>query len=183
MNITSSSKLEILIVGGGMITFDQILPSIYHVQRSGQVGGIRICALNSGPLRALAEEPRFAEAFPGQKFTAYPSLDEPPERMFPDLFKEAIAALPPRNMVVVAVPDHFHEPVIRTALEHDQHVLSVKPLVLKYCQSVEIEKLARGKGLFVGVEYHKRFDRRSLEAQAAISPRPLRPASAAARRS
>ena len=33
--------------------------------------------------------------------------------MFPDLYQEAIAALPPRNLVVVAVPDHFHYPVIR----------------------------------------------------------------------
>ena len=62
--------------------------------------------------------------------------------MFPDLYQEAIAALPPRNLVVVAVPDHFHYPVIRAALEHDQHVLTVKPLVLKYAQAVEIEELA-----------------------------------------
>ena len=85
--------------------------------------------------------------------------------MFPDLYREAIAALPPRSLVVVAVPDHFHYPVIREALEHDQHVLTVKPLVLKYAQAVEIEQLAHGKGLFVGVEYHKRFDRRALDAR------------------
>ena len=51
------------------------------------------------------------------------------------------------------------------ALRHDQHVLCVKPLVLKYAQAVEVEKLAIEKGLFVGVEYHKRFDRRSLIAK------------------
>ena len=33
-----------------------------------------------------------------------------------------MAALPPRSLVVVAVPDHLHYPVIRYALEHDQHV-------------------------------------------------------------
>ena len=48
-------KPQVLIVGGGMITHDQILPSLYHLQRLGQVGSIRICALNSPPLRALAE--------------------------------------------------------------------------------------------------------------------------------
>jgi predicted dehydrogenase len=165
MNAPSHAGLEVVIVGGGMITHDQILPSIYHLQRLGHVGQIRICALNSAPLRALAEEPQFAEAFPGQTFQPYPALDQPLERNFPDLFQEVIAALPPRNLVVVAVPDHFHDPVIRAALAHGQHVLSVKPLVLKYAQSVEIEKIARGKGLFVGVEYHKRFDRRSLEAR------------------
>jgi hypothetical protein len=55
--------------------------------------------------------------------------------------------------------------VIRAALKYDQHVLAVKPLVPTYAQAVEIERLARGKGLLVGVEYHKRFDRRALDAR------------------
>jgi D-galacturonate reductase len=160
-----SQPINIVLVGGGMITHDQILPSLYHMQRRGEVGTISICALNSPPLRDLAKAPAFAEAFPGQSFTPYPALAEPDDKMYPDLYKEVIAAMPPRNMVVVAVPDHFHDPVIRFALEHDQHVLTVKPLVLKHHQAVEIEKLALSKGLFVGVEYHKRFDRRSLEAR------------------
>jgi len=158
-------SLDVLIVGGGMITHDQILPSIYQLQRLGVVGSIRITALNSAPLRTLAAAPQLAEAFPGQSFEPLPALDEPPEQMFPELYKTAIAALAPRQLVVVAVPDHVHHPVIREALEHDQHVMAVKPLVLKYAQAAEIEKMAHGRGLFVGVEYHKRFDRRSLEAR------------------
>ena len=54
MHAPASSKLGVVIVGGGMITHDQILPSLYHLQRLGQVGAIRICALNSAPLRTLA---------------------------------------------------------------------------------------------------------------------------------
>jgi D-galacturonate reductase len=154
-----------VIVGGGMITHDQILPSIYHLQRCDRIGSIKICALNSAPLRTLAESERFQEAFPGQAFEPFPPLGVPPERTHPDLFREVIASLPPQNLVVVAVPDHLHDPVIRAALEHDQHVLAVKPLVPTYAQSVEIERLARGKGLLVAVEYHKRFDRRSLDAR------------------
>jgi predicted dehydrogenase len=157
--------MQVLIVGGGMITHDQILPSLYHLQRRGEIGPIAICALCSAPLRTLAEAPALKEAFPGQTFRALPALEEPPERVFPELFHEAIAALPPHNLVVVAVPDHLHDPVIRVALEHDQHVLTVKPLVLKYAQAAEIDQMARQRGLFVGVEYHKRFDRRSLEAR------------------
>jgi predicted dehydrogenase len=164
MNRTGK-PLEVVIVGGGMITHDQILPSIYHLERLGYVESIRVCALAAAPLVALAQSPRLAEAFPGQGFQAFPALDEPPERTFPDLYREVIAALPERNLVVVAVPDHFHDPVIRLALAHRQNVLAVKPLVLKYAQSVEIERVAREQGLFVGVEYHKRFDRRSLDAR------------------
>jgi len=165
MNAFPADKLQVVIVGGGMITHDQILPSLYHLQRLGRVGKIQICALNSAPLRALAEAKRLAEAFPGQTFEALPDLKEPPERVFPELYHDAIAALPPGNLVVVAVPDHFHQPVIAKALQCDQHVLSVKPLVLQYRQAVEIEKTAHAKGLYVGVEYHKRFDRRALDAR------------------
>jgi len=130
-----------------------------------RLGSIKVCALNSAPLRALATSPRFAEGFPGQAFEPFPALDAPPEKMHPDLFREVIASLGPHNLVVVAVPDHFHDPVIRAALERDQHVLSVKPLVPTYAQSVEIERMARDRGLMVGVEYHKRFDRRALDAR------------------
>ncbi|MBC8870615.1 MAG: Gfo/Idh/MocA family oxidoreductase [Planctomycetes bacterium] len=162
---TQSEKLDIVIVGGGMITQDQILPSLYQLQRQDVIGAIKICALNSAPLAVLAESKRFADAFPGQGFEPYPSLDVPPDQMHPDLFKEVIASLPPGNMVVVAVPDHFHDPVVRLALENDQHVLAVKPLVPTYAEAAEIEELASAKGRFVGVEYHKRFDRRALDAR------------------
>lgn len=158
-------KLDVTIVGGGMITNDLLLPSLYHLQRTGAVGPIRICALNTPPLRALKENPEFLQAFPGQDFTPYPALAETPEKDFPTLYQEVIAAMPPRNVVGVAMPDHLHYEVVREALEHDQHVLCVKPLVLKYQHSVEIENLARKKGLFIGIEYHKRFDRRSLVAK------------------
>jgi len=168
MNPASSktaAPVEVLVVGGGMITHDQILPSLYHLQRLGALEPISICALNSAPLRALAEDEVFRAAFPGHTFRPLPALDEPPERVFPDLFRQAVAGMPPYNLVVVAVPDHLHDAVIRAALEHDQHVLCVKPLVQKYAQAAQIERIARERGLFVGVEYHKRFDRRALDAR------------------
>jgi predicted dehydrogenase len=165
MSRSAQGGIEVVVVGGGMITHDQLLPSLYHLQRLGHVGAIRVCALNSAPLRALAEAPRLAEAFPGQSFAPFPALDEPPDRAFPNLYEEIIASLAPRNLVVVAVPDHLHDPVIRVALKHSQNVLAVKPLVLQYGQSVQIEHAARAEGLFVGVEYHKRFDRRALDAR------------------
>ncbi|MGQ9576655.1 MAG: Gfo/Idh/MocA family oxidoreductase [Thermoguttaceae bacterium] len=160
-----AGPIEVALIGGGMITRDQILPSLYHLQRRGAIGPITVSALSSAPLRALAEDPALAEAFPGQTFRALPGLEEPPERMFPELFREAIAALRPNQLVIVAVPDHLHELVIREALAHDQHVVAVKPLVLQYAQAAQIERIARQRGLFVGVEYHKRFDRRALEAR------------------
>ncbi len=157
--------LDVTIIGGGMITHDLLLPSIYHLQRTGALGAISICALNTPPLKALQESPDIMQAFPGQSFTPYPALAEPPTRDFPDLYKEVITRMKPRQAVVVAMPDQFHYPVVMDALRHNQHVLCVKPLVLKHAQAVEVEQFAGERGLFVGVEYHKRFDRRALIAR------------------
>lgn len=160
-----STKPQVCIVGGGMITQIQILPSIYHLQRLGIVGEISVCALDSAVLKALADDKMLKKAFPGRDFTAYPSLDTEPAEKFPELFKEVIARMPKHNIVVVAVPDQLHNNVINTALENDQHICCVKPLVLKYSEAVEIEKLACEKGLVIGVEYHKRLDDRALMAR------------------
>jgi D-galacturonate reductase len=159
------NKLDLTIIGGGMITFDLILPSVYHLQRTGFVDNIKVCALDSPPLKALKNSEEIKEAFPDQDFESFPPVSEADEKKFPDLYKEVLAMMKPRQMVVVAMPDHLHYPVVIEALKNNQHVLCVKPLVLKYEQAIEIEKIAYEKGLFVGVEYHKRFDKRSLMAK------------------
>jgi len=158
-------SLDVTIVGGGMITHDLILPSAFQLQREGTVNTINVCSLDSGPLKFLKDSTAISDAFPGQDFVAYPSLSEPEDKKFPDLFKEVLSSMKPRQLVVVAMPDQLHYPVIMEALKNDQHILCVKPLVLKYEQTVEIEKIAYEKGLFIGVEYHKRFDRRALMAK------------------
>jgi predicted dehydrogenase len=159
------ASLDVAIIGGGMITYDLLLPSAYHLQRTGFINSIKVCALDSAPLKALKTSKEIKEAFPGQDFEAFPPLSEPENQKFPDLYKEVIAGLKPRQLVLVAMPDQLHYPVVMEALSKDQHILCVKPLVLKYEQAAEIEKIAYEKGLFVGVEYHKRFDRRSLMAK------------------
>lgn len=161
MNIS----LDVTIIGGGMITNDLILPSIYHLQRINIISEINVCALNSTPLRALKENMELKEAFPNQDFNAYPNINESEDNKYPELYREVLSEMKPRQIVVVAVPDQFHSKTVLEALKAEQHVLCVKPLVLEYNQAIEIEKLAFDKGLFVGVEYHKRFDRRCLLAK------------------
>ena len=157
--------LDVTIVGGGMITHDLILPVVYHLQRTGMVTGINVCSLDTPPLKELQHSEMIRQAFPDQDFTAHPALSEPEDKKFPDLYKEVLSGMKPRQVVIIAMPDQLHYPVIMEALKNDQHILCVKPLVLKYEHTVEIEKLAREKGLFIGVEYHKRFDRRALMAR------------------
>jgi predicted dehydrogenase len=163
--IINPKPLAVTIVGGGMIVHDQILPSLYHLQRLGQIGPISIVDMNTRQMRELAAEPEFARAFPGQTFTAYPDLSESPDHQYPDLFKRVIAQMPPYNIVVIALPDQLHYMGIKFALSCNQHVMTVKPLVLSYAQAEEIEQEAYTRGCFVGIEYHKRFDRRALEAK------------------
>ncbi len=162
-----ANALKTVIVGGGMITADLILPSLYHLQRTGVISDITISALSSRPLSVLASNPDISRSFPGQSFVPSPPLDQPEDRADPNLYRQVISRLPPHQLVVVAVPDQLHYEVVMAALESNQHVLCVKPLVLKVSQAMEIEKAARERGLFVGVEYHKRFDRRSLVARSA----------------
>jgi predicted dehydrogenase len=153
-------------IGGGMIAHDQLLPSLYHLQRLGQVGKITIAARHSKMLRELAEAATLRKNFPGQSFDAHPALTEDPHTSHPDMYKRVIERMPKHQLVVVATPEQTHDAIIRFALAHDQHVLVVKPLVMRYKDAVEIERISHDRGLFVGVEYHKRFDRRSLEAKA-----------------
>jgi predicted dehydrogenase len=154
-------KPQITIIGGGMITHDQILPSLYHMQRSGAVGDITVCASRPATIQALAAAEPILRAFPGQTFRGLPQSG--PTQ--PELYRDTIQRMPPRQIVVAAVPDQLHFDVIMTALDHDQHICAVKPLVLRHKQAVEIEQKARSKNLVVGVEYHKRFDDRSLMAR------------------
>ena len=160
-----AKPIDVTIVGGGMITSDQILPSVYHLQRQNVVKNISICSLNTKPLRELIKNRILKESFPDQKFVLFPSLKESKEVSFPNLYKDVIDSMDPCQVVIVAVPDQFHYQIVMDALNFNQHVICVKPLSLTYRQTAEIKKTAYHKGLFVGVEYHKRFDKRHLLAR------------------
>src|ERR1017187_2727880 len=115
---------QVLIIGGGMITHDQLLPSLYHIQRQGRIGPIAVCASRFSTVRGLARDETLLRASPGQSFRAYPDRDGPPQ---PDLYREAIAALPPRQIVVVAVPDQLHYDVARPARARPRRPCPAKP--------------------------------------------------------
>ncbi len=155
---------QVSVIGGGMITHDQILPSLLQLQRLGVIGEITVTASRPATLKALAGVPIWQRAFPGQSFRLTPSPSDSTESS-PDLYREVIRSLPPRQIVVAAVPDQLHYDVVTEALRHDQHVCAVKPLVLEHRHALEIESTARARNLVVGIEYHKRFDDRALMAR------------------
>lgn len=146
--------INVTMLGAGMIAHDQILPSLYHLQRQGRAGSIQICSLRDHSLENLANAPSLLRAFPGQSFTP---RSEP--------YPEVLSSLPPGELVVVALPDNLHFDAVRAAIARGQHVLCVKPLVLSVAETLIIEREAREAGVMVAIEYHKRFDDRSLMAR------------------
>ena len=164
----SQEAPRISIIGGGMITRIQLLPTVYQLQREGLLGDIHICALNAEPLKELQDDPMLLQAFPGQTFVPHPDpAKADADEKFPKLFKEILAEAPRGSIVVIALPDQLHYGALDVALENDLHVCIVKPLVLKHAQAEEIASRAYQRGLVVGVEYHKRFDYRNLTARRA----------------
>jgi len=157
------SALEVVIVGGGMIVHDQLLPSFYQLQRLGHIGEIGVCSQHGRTLERLRNSETLRRAFPASSFRRWSDAD--PDVAHPKLYLEAIAGLAPGNLVVVALPDHFHSEAVMAALNAGQHVLAVKPLVLRVAEAEAIEKEASARQLLVAIEYHKRFDDRSLMAR------------------
>ncbi|HET8550048.1 MAG TPA: Gfo/Idh/MocA family oxidoreductase [Bryobacteraceae bacterium] len=147
-------KPAVTIIGGGMITHDQLLPSLWQLQRLGIIADITVCSLLESALAALRDSETLRRAFPDRSFIA---TTRP--------YAELLAQTRPRGIVVVAVPDQVHFDAVMRSLEAEQHVCCVKPLVLTVRESRVIEEESFRRGLFVGIEYHKRFDDRSLMAR------------------
>ena len=137
----------LLLIGGGMISRLQVLPSLYQMQRAGTIGEILVTARSEGTLQALSEDAGLRSAFPDQGFQAHAG---------PERYKELLDELPEQSVVYIAIPDQNHYEVLCECLERNHHVVCVKPLVLSHDHAEDVRRRAWDRGLFVGVEYHKR---------------------------
>ncbi len=149
-------KLHVLIVGGGMISQEVIIPTCCQERRFGRVASVAVSALDgkiTGKVKAL---------FPKEDILYHPDPAKvPADKPFPDLFKTALDELAARSgpkAVVVATPDHLHTMVIREATKRGLDCVVEKPLCLKVSEVHEIEALAAPKALYVYTDFHKRHD-------------------------
>ena len=126
-----AAKKQVLLIGGGMITRLQVLPSLFQMQRSGEIDEISICARRKSTLTPLLEDEGLKSAFPGQSFTPYPGSGCGDEAQ-PHLYKQLLDELPEGSVVYVAIPDQNHHEVLCETLERGHHVVCVKPLVLTH---------------------------------------------------
>jgi len=150
-----NSKLDVVLVGGGMISIEVILPTLFQERREGRIGKISVSSLDGKSIK------RVQEFFPEEEIIPYPDPDrvEDENKSYPDEFKKAIDSLGKYGFVIVATPDHFHTPVIQYALEKGRDVVCEKPLCLKVKEIWDIYQKAQEKGLYVYTDYHKRHDR------------------------
>ncbi len=148
-------KLDVVLVGGGMISIEVILPTLFQERREGRIGKISICSLDAISIK------RVRSFFPKEEFVPYPDPDkiENESKPYPDEFKRAIDLLGKYGFVIVATPDHFHTPVMRYALEKGKDIVCEKPLCLKVKEVWEINEKAQKKSLYIYTDYHKRHDR------------------------
>jgi D-galacturonate reductase len=148
-------KPPVLVVGGGMITEEVVLPTVFQEQKRGRVGPISLASRRAATVKHLKE------FFPQSNFRGYPDPDKETDfqRSYPDGYKQAIADLEEHGIVIVATPDHLHTPVILEAIKAGHHVIVQKPLCLKVAEAHQIMDTAKEKGIYVLTDYHKRHDR------------------------
>jgi predicted dehydrogenase len=151
---TWEGKVPVLVIGGGMISQEVILPTIFQERKRGKVGPISISTLTKGQTNLVRE------MFPEEEFRGYPNdpgagEDEPR----PESYKQAIADLEEHGVVIVATPDHLHQIMIMDALAAGRDIICEKPLCLKAADAHRIMEASREKGVYVLTDYHKRHDR------------------------
>src|SRR5262245_44389907 len=145
-------SLSALVVGGGMITEEVVLPTLLQQRRLGKIGNVTVASRRASTIQRLQKI--FANQFEG---SPDPTTNES-EASHPDGFKEAIRQLSKPGIVVVATPDHLHTPVILAAVEAGHHVVVEKPLCLKVTEAHQIAEAADTKAVYVLTDYHKRHD-------------------------
>jgi len=147
-------RLNVLLIGGGMISQEVVIPTLLQERRRGVVGDLHISALNANIIKQCGD------LFPGGQFHGYPdpakyALDDNQ----PTLYREAMARLGEHGVVVVATPDHLHTNMTLEAIEAGYDVIVMKPLCLKVNEAHQVIELAEKKQRYVATDYHKRLDR------------------------
>ena len=141
-----------LLIGGGMISREVILPTLFQLRRQGVLGDITCVTRRSKTVERLRAE------LPGEKFRAYPDPAAGEPASDADGWRRFLAEAEPGTAVIVATPDHFHTEIALAAIERGLDAIVQKPLCLKVADAHAIMKAAGEKGIYVLTDYHKRHD-------------------------
>jgi predicted dehydrogenase len=152
--VAFDGKVNVLVIGGGMICEEATLPAIFQQRRKGRVGKITIVSLNAGIIA------RLRQVFPNEPFDGYPNPDTTPlDKNIPAGYQECLKNQAAPGLVYVTTPDHLHTQMVLDTIAAGHHVVCMKPLCLKVEEGRKIVKAANEAGAYVFTEYHKRLDR------------------------
>jgi D-galacturonate reductase len=149
-----SEKLNVLVVGGGMISEEVILPTVFQERRREKVGHVTVASRRPRTIEHLRE------VFSSEEFTGLPDPTHGDlDSSHPDCYKEALKEIPRPAVVIVATPDHLHTQVVMDSLDAGLDCIVQKPLCLKADDARAIIKKAGEKAAYVYTDYHKRHDK------------------------
>jgi len=147
-------RLNVLLIGGGMISQEVVIPVLIQERMRGVIGDIHVSALNAAIIKQCQG------LFGPEAFFGYPDPAKYADSdNQPTLYREAMAKLGPHGLVVVATPDHLHTAMTLEAIQAGYDVVVMKPLCLKVNEAHQIIKAAEAKRRYVATDYHKRLDR------------------------
>jgi predicted dehydrogenase len=149
-----NKRLDVLVIGGGMISQEVVLPTLFQERRRGLVGEIAVSALNSAITKQCQD------LFPKEEFAPYPDPAKyGPTDNQPALYREPMGKLGKHGVVVVATPDHLHTAMTLEAIDAGYDVIVMKPLCLKVNEAQQVIAAAEKRKVYVATDYHKRMDR------------------------
>lgn len=147
-------KIDALVIGGGMICEDLVLPMLFQERRRGKVGKLQVVSLNSGIIQ------RLRDVFPNDEFDGNPNPDEVPlDENKPEEYSRMLNELGDHGLVYITTPDHMHTKMVIESIEAGHDVVCMKPLCLKVDEAYQIIEAAKKHSAYVYTEYHKRRDR------------------------
>ncbi len=142
------NKLNILVIGGGMITKQVIIPVLIQERKKGKISSILVASRR----RKTIDE--MSCIFPQAEIKGYPEKKD----QDPDAWKDALKKLDKPGLVIIATPDDLHAEMCLAAMDEGFDVIVQKPLCLKTKDAKLILKVSEEKALYVFTDFHKRHD-------------------------
>eukprot|EP00736_Rhodelphis_marinus_P006863 Rmarinus@m.1271 len=132
----------------------------FDLKRLGLINKVVLAGTNGSKFPGIKDHfhRQIVKKYPGSNFDVtfehYPKQDV----VDPKGYLEALDSVPPGSMCTIFTPDDTHFEIAMAAVERGLHILLTKPPVQTLEQHHALAKAAKAKGVFVGVELHKRFD-------------------------
>ncbi len=105
--------LNVLVIGGGMITKQVILPVLVQEKRKGKISSITVASRRRETIQQLKE------IFPQENLKGFPEK----EYEQPDAWKIALKNLEKPALVIIATPDDLHAQMCFEAIEYGFDVM------------------------------------------------------------